>query len=701
MRLTTSFHKNSKSRSAIALIFVCVFLSVSSLGLFWSPLSAQDANPNQSQLHSSDVLAHLNAVISWYRDVTTKAHGAGLPSDAIYQDNTQQLATQALQLAFQSARAEASLIDAAHAKKEATKQGAKQPAAKPVSSQPPAALASNAQQANPPQAGSQPPSAPASTPANQQGQQGQQGSIQQQSLEKTLANIAAQISVLQTQLDSINKEIAAAPASKRQNLIAQRDALQGQIDLNKAMQDAIGKMSSFLESSENSTEGLLGRVNELARSVPEALTPANPKSAKPAPTAQTTKHDTTGLWGEASALYDDVTSMHTMDQLNTETQRVKDSANQVRKPLRDTLANTILRGREIASQTQAAGQASNAAQAAATQKEFQDLTAQFKQLADAAVPLAQEIVILDQTKSNLNEWRESMVREAEVVGRSLLARIITIVVSLVLILVLSEVWRRFTFRYVHDPRRRRQFLLLRRFAVGFLIAIVVLLGFVSEFSSLATFAGFITAGIAVSLQAVLLSVAAYFMLIGRYGIRVGDRISISGVTGDVVDIGLVRLHVMELAGTGVDLFPTGRIVVFSNSVLFQATTPLYKQIPGTEYAWHEVAVGLVAGGNYKNVQDKLLAAVTKVYDKYRGEIESQHRDVERRIEIEIAPPSPAAQLQFGDTGLEYVVRYPVEIRRSAQIDDEVTRAILEIIDADAEVKAAVSGSPKIRAAVKG
>src|ERR1700734_527953 len=134
MRLTTSFHKNSKSRSAIALVFVCVFLLASSLGLFWSPLSAQDANQNQNQLHSSDVLAHLNAVISWYRDVTTKAHGAGLPSDAIYQDNTQQLATQALQLAFQSARAEASLIDAAHAKKEAAKQGAKQAAAKQESS---------------------------------------------------------------------------------------------------------------------------------------------------------------------------------------------------------------------------------------------------------------------------------------------------------------------------------------------------------------------------------------------------------------------------------------------------------------------------------------------------------------------------------------------------------------------------------------
>jgi small-conductance mechanosensitive channel len=126
------------------------------------------------------------------------------------------------------------------------------------------------------------------------------------------------------------------------------------------------------------------------------------------------------------------------------------------------------------------------------------------------------------------------------------------------------------------------FLVLRRVVIGFLIVIVLTVGFVSEFSSLATFAGFITAGIAVGLQAVLLSVAAYFFIIGRYGIRVGDRISVAGITGDVVDIGLVRLYLMELAGTGLDFYPTGRIVVFSNSVLFQTGTPLFKQIPGTE-----------------------------------------------------------------------------------------------------------------------
>ena len=122
--------------------------------------------------------------------------------------------------------------------------------------------------------------------------------------------------------------------------------------------------------------------------------------------------------------------------------------------------------------------------------------------------------------------------------------------------------------------------MLRRIVIGFCMGIVFILGFVSEFSSLATFAGFITAGLAVGLQTILLSVAAYFFLVGRGGIRVGDRISVAGVTGDVVDVGLIRLYLVELAGTGVDLHPTGRIVVSSNAVLFQVTTPLVQTASG-------------------------------------------------------------------------------------------------------------------------
>jgi small-conductance mechanosensitive channel len=233
------------------------------------------------------------------------------------------------------------------------------------------------------------------------------------------------------------------------------------------------------------------------------------------------------------------------------------------------------------------------------------------------------------------------------------------------------------------------------------MGVVLILGFVSEFSSLATFAGFITAGLAVGLQTVLLSVAAYFFLVGRWGIRVGDRISVAGVTGDVVDVSLVRLYLMELAGTGVDLYQTGRIVVFANSVLFQPTTPLFKQLPGTEYAWHELAVDLHPGGDYKLVQEKVLEAVRSVYEQYRDYFARQHGDAERRIDIQVRLPEPHGQLQSSDTGLESVVRYPVGLDRVAEVDDKVIRKMIEVIEQQSGLKEAISGFPRIRAAVRG
>lgn len=64
------------------------------------------------QLDGNEVLRHLNQVISWYRHSTIGIRCVGLPSDAIYQDSAKALGAQAVQLAFQSAKAESVLITA-------------------------------------------------------------------------------------------------------------------------------------------------------------------------------------------------------------------------------------------------------------------------------------------------------------------------------------------------------------------------------------------------------------------------------------------------------------------------------------------------------------------------------------------------------------------------------------------------------------
>jgi hypothetical protein len=143
------------------------------------------------------------------------------------------------------------------------------------------------------------------------------------------------------------------------------------------------------------------------------------------------------------------------------------------------------------------------------------------------------------------------------------------------------------------------------------------------------------------------------------------------------------------------------VVVFSNSVLFQAGTPLFKQIPGTEYAWHELAVPLTPATTYKLAQDKLFAAVTAVYEKYRERIESRLENIDRQTELHWKVPTPESKLQLADAGPELVVRYPVELRKASEVDDEVTRSVIETINSNAELKTALATPPKIRAAIKG
>jgi len=105
------------------------------------------------------------------------------------------------------------------------------------------------------------------------------------------------------------------------------------------------------------------------------------------------------------------------------------------------------------------------------------------------------------------------------------------------------------------------------------IALVLVFHFASELTALVTALGFAAAGIAFALQNVILALAGYFAMLSPNGIRIGDRVSLQGpfgyVTGEVDEIGFVRIRLRELAGDPPK--PTGRIVVFPNSVVFTGT----------------------------------------------------------------------------------------------------------------------------------
>jgi small-conductance mechanosensitive channel len=605
---------------------------------------------------SKDIVEHLGEVIRFYRMTATPIQKSGDASDILYAEQAQSIARQVAQLAFQSARDEAALL--------ARIEGAAGTAA----------------------------------------QQPVEGTAQR--MRNAQARVAQQIRDLQTRSAAVEKQLATARPAARGPLLEQKQDIAGEAELLAAEAEALSKVAGVSLAQSNSS--LQGQIDKLQHAVPEVV------DNKVKPVTNSLENigslRDAGVTTQAQVLFQLMATMRAIDDRQEEIKKLHDQAQGLRAPLVNILRATVQEGRRLEDED-AAEAAQNAVAGAkkaasgpsedrlAIRKTYDQLTDAFKTISGVSVPISQEILLLEQAQGNLLSWRAAVDLERRGILHSLLIRLALIGAALVFVLVLGEIWRRAATRYVQDLRRRRQLLLVRRIVVGFLSGLVIILGFVTQFSSLATFAGFITAGIAVGLQTILLSVAAYFFIVGRYGVKVGDRITVANVTGEVVEVGLARFYMLELAGTGNELHPTGRVAVFANSVLFQTGTPLYKQIPGTNYVWHEMTVKLKPGAKYDAAMTKIRGAVEEVYGEYKPQIEREHAVTEAWMDTAVPAPKVESRLQFND-GLQLVVLYPVRVGHASDADQKIVEKVANAIAADAEVSQAIDGAPAVKTVMK-
>ena len=540
-------------------------------------------------------------------------------------------------------------------------------------------------------------------------------------LDQAIADVAQHIDTLQSQLDGLKDKALHARAREIETLKAQMAQVNAALRLAHEVQASVQDMQSFQANSlvgdNRNLSPLEGQLADMERSVPElragAQGAASTKgTANGAPSNNAGSSGTTAA-GTASGASASAGAAHPADNFREdnagvialvthwfslhdmraqlgayikETSDLQDEIEKVRTPLVDQVRSVVGDDLSISTST-------DPAQLSAQRDALESDTNRFKQLATVLVPLGEQALTVDSAMSTLEDWRNALENRMAGVARYLAIRLGIVLGWIAIVLIVSDVWRRATFRYLHDLRRRRQFLVLRRVVVAIALTLVAIFGLVSEIGSIATYIGFVTAGIAVALQNVILAIVAYFFLIGRYGVRIGDRITMAGVTGRVVDISLVRIYLMELAGA--DLHATGRMVVLSNAVLFQPTA-LFKQIPGADFVWHTVTLTIAATADVSEAHKRLRAAADQVYEKYRPAIERQHAMVQRFIDFDASSPQPEVRLRLTENGLECSVRYPVELDKAALTDQQMLKALRDALEHDSQFKLVSTGAVVLR-----
>jgi small-conductance mechanosensitive channel len=199
-------------------------------------------------------------------------------------------------------------------------------------------------------------------------------------------------------------------------------------------------------------------------------------------------------------------------------------------------------------------------------------------------------------------------------------------------------------------------------------------------------AALVTAGVAVALQRVITSFAAYLVIIRDRVFAVGDRITIGGVRGDVVELGFIQTRVMEMGqakgeqGDDPSVWVggrqyTGRIVSVTNDKIFDL--PVYNYTRQFPFLWEELKLPVKYSDDRAKAEEILLGTAMKHTATIREKADPARNKLLEKYSLKAGVElEPRVYWTLTDNWLELSVRFIAEDTGVRELKDAMSREIL-------------------------
>ena len=240
-------------------------------------------------------------------------------------------------------------------------------------------------------------------------------------------------------------------------------------------------------------------------------------------------------------------------------------------------------------------------------------------------------------------------------------RAVGVLIALITIFVLVKISQRIARRYVTDPSRlfnvNRS---IRR--VGAIFAVGMLLILISpDIRGLLAVLTVIGAGLAIAMREALLSVAGWARLAFMSDYRIGERIEINNVCGDVIDIRVLRTTVMEIGGWVDGDQSTGRIAHIPNCWIFQYT--LFNYTRGFRYIWNELSFVVTFRSDWRAARDQMQKFAEESAAIVSQDAATEIRKMSSEFLVHYGILTPFVYVSTTDRGVKLTLRYLCEARK--------------------------------------
>ena len=253
-------------------------------------------------------------------------------------------------------------------------------------------------------------------------------------------------------------------------------------------------------------------------------------------------------------------------------------------------------------------------------------------------------------------------------------KIIVSVIIIIVILIIQRLLKKLLIHRIVDLKIRYQWQKISLYLAVFLIIIFLSNIWLELFGSMGTFLGLLSAGIAIALKDPLVNMVAWGFILIRQPFKVGDRIQIGKVSGDVIDFRLFQFSIIEI-GNWVDAEQsTGRIIHIPNGVVF--TEPQANYTAEFQYIWNEMPVLVTFESNWKKAKQILTDVINHHGVMLSNEAERQLIEAAKKFLIFYSKLTPIVYTSVKDSGVMLTMRYMCNPRERRTTEEKIWEDVL-------------------------
>jgi len=263
------------------------------------------------------------------------------------------------------------------------------------------------------------------------------------------------------------------------------------------------------------------------------------------------------------------------------------------------------------------------------------------------------------------------------------SKLLNSIIIIVVWLIIDRILKKVVFEKIVDLTLRYQWQKVVKYLTVILAIILLTKVWFGAFESIGTYFGLLSAGLAIALQDLLVNFAGWIFLLIRKPFKVGDRIEINNIIGDVIDVRIFQFSVIEI-GNWVDADQsTGRIIHIPNGTVFKTAQANYTA--GFEYIWNEVPVLVTFESDWKKAKSILTEVINKHAVHLSKDAEKQVKEAAKKFLIFYNKLTPIVYTSVKDSGVMLTMRYICHVRKRRATDEAIWEEVLEQFSIHADI----------------